>query len=46
MVRREFLPHGQNVNGHFYVHVLQKLRDVAREEKGWQLAGRVFAASR
>jgi hypothetical protein len=38
VVHHEFVPHGQTVNGHFYVQVLQRLRDAVRRERRdkWQ----------
>jgi transposase len=38
VVHHEFVPPGQTVNGHFYVHVLQRLRDAVRRKRRdkWQ----------
>ena len=33
VVRHELLPPGQYVNGHFYVQVLQRLRDAVRKKR-------------
>jgi len=32
VVHHEFIPPGQTVNGHFYVQVLQRLRDAVRRK--------------
>jgi hypothetical protein len=46
-VHCECVPPGQSVTGHFYVHVLQRLRDAVRREgcDKWQ-AETVVSASR
>jgi len=38
VVHHEFVPPGQTVNGHFYVQVLQRLRDAVRRKRRdkWQ----------
>ena len=33
VVHHEFVPPGQTVSGHFYVHVLQRLRDAVRRKR-------------
>jgi len=38
VVNHEFVPPGQTVNGHFYVQVLQRLRDAVQRKRRdkWQ----------
>jgi hypothetical protein len=42
-VHHEFVPHGQNVNGHSYVQVLQTLHDAVRYFSFWALGAPVYA---
>jgi hypothetical protein len=42
LVHHEFVPPGQSVTGHFYVKVLQRLRDAVRRKRGDKWHGQWF----
>jgi hypothetical protein len=45
-LHHEFVPPGQSGTGHFYVQVLQRMRDAVRRKRRNKVAGTVVSASR